>query len=59
MKELIKIIVGLLFIIIALFLLTYSSWLSAFVSLIQGGIIVMLFLVALGFILIGFTELKE
>jgi len=54
-----KIVIGLAFAVLGLMLLTYSSWLSATVALIKGGIVVAIILVGLGLIFLGLTELKE
>ena len=59
MNELIKVVTGLILLVIVLFLLTYQGWLKAFITLIQGGIISLLILIALGLILIGLSELKD
>ena len=59
MEGLLKIIIGLLVFILAVFSLTFVSWLNAFVNVIKGGIVILLFMVALGLILLGFSELKE
>jgi len=59
MNGLIKIVIGLLVLVLALYLLTFRSWLSAFITILQGGIIGLLILVTLALILLGFSELKE
>ncbi len=59
MKALLQILVGLVLIVGVLFLLTYSSWFWATVHLIQGGIVVLLFLIGIGLVLLGASELKE
>lgn len=59
MKVFIQVIVGLLFLIGALYLLTFSSWLWAAIRLIQGGVVVVLFLIGIGLVLLGASELKE
>ncbi len=59
MNGLIKIVIGLLVLILALYLLTFRSWLNAFTTIIRGGIIGLLILVTLALILLGFSELKE
>lgn len=59
MKGMIQIIIGLLLFVIVLLALTESSWLWATIQLIQGGIIILLFLIGLGLIIFGASELKE
>jgi len=59
MKGFMYIIIGLLLIVIAIFALTYSSWLWATIRLIQGGIIIALVLVGFGLIFLGGSELKN
>lgn len=58
-KEALQIIIGLLFLVGMLYLLTYSSWFWATIHLIQGGIIILLFFIGIGLVLLGASELKE
>jgi hypothetical protein len=58
MKSLIQIVVGLLLLVGLLYVLTYSSWLWATIRLVQGGLVVMVFFIALGLVLLGASELK-
>ena len=59
MKALMQMIVGLIFIVGVLYILTYSSWFWAAVRLIQGGLVLLVFLVGIGLVLLGASELKE
>ncbi len=59
MKALIEIVVGLLFLVVGVFLLTYKTLLMAFLTIVRGGIVSALFLLGLGIILLGISELKE
>ena len=59
MKARIEIVVGLLFLVVGVFLLTYKTWLMAFLTIVRGGIVSALFLLGLGIILLGISELKE
>jgi len=54
-----KIIVGLIFAILALMLVTYNSWLAATIVLVKGGIVLTIVLIGLVLIFLGITELKE
>lgn len=58
MKALVEIIVGLLFLVLGIFLLTYNAWFQAFVQLLQGGIIIVLLLLGIGILLLGLSDLK-
>lgn len=58
MKGFVQIVVGLLLFVIVAYILTYSTWLWATLELLQGGIVLLLFLIGLGFLLIGFSEVK-
>lgn len=53
-----KIIVGLIFLILALMLVTYNSWLLAVIALIKGGIVLIMVLIGLVLVFLGITELK-
>lgn len=59
MKAFVEIILGLLFLIVGIFLLTYKTWFQSFVVLVQGGVVVFVFLLGLGVLLLGLSELKE
>ena len=58
MKGIFQIILGLLFIVLALIALTYNSWLVATINLVQGGIVIFLILIGIVTILLGFAEVK-
>ncbi len=57
MKSLIEIVLGLMVLVAVIFLLTYSSWLTAFFVVLRGGVIALLFVLAIGLLLLGFSEL--
>ena len=57
MKGLIQILIGLVFIVVVLFSLTYTSWFWATIRLIQGGLVLLVFFIGLGLILLGASEL--
>ena len=59
MKGLLQMIIGLILIVGVLYILTYSSWFWATVRLVQGGIVLLLFLIGIGLVLLGASELKE
>ncbi len=59
MKAFVEIVIGLIFIVIGILLLTYQSWFKSFVVIVQGGIILVIFLLGLGVLLLGLSELKE
>ncbi len=59
MKGLIKIVVGLIIFVAIVYVLTYQNWLWATLKFLQGGVIVLLFLIGLGFVILGFSDLKE
>ncbi len=59
LKGLLSIIVGLLFWLALVYVLSYPAWLRAFVTLIQGGLVSLIFLVGVGFILFGVSQMRE
>lgn len=60
LKSLVKIIIGILLVIIALFVaIKYGSWGRATIDLIQGGIILTIIFVGLIFFMLGITDLKN
>ncbi len=59
LKGLLSIIVGLLFWLALVYVLTYPSWLRAFVTLIQGGLVSLIFLIGVGFLLFGVSQMRE
>ena len=59
MKGLMQMIIGLILIVGVLYILTYSGWFWATVRLVQGGIVLLLFLIGIGLVLLGASELKE
>ncbi len=58
MKGIIELIIALLLVVIIVYVLTFSSWLWATIRLIQGGIIILLALIALAVFFLGFSDLK-
>lgn len=59
MKFIFKIILGLVFIILGLMLLTYPSWLSATVDLIKAGVVILIILVGLVVTFMGVAEMRD
>ena len=59
MRAFIQMLVGLLLLVGVLFALTYSSWFWAAVRFVQGGLLIVLFLIGIGLVLLGASELKE
>jgi hypothetical protein len=59
MRAFIQMMAGLLFLVIVLFALTYSSWFWAAVRFVQGGLLILLFLIGIGLVLLGASELKD
>jgi len=59
LQQITKAIVGLVLVILGLLLLTYDSWYMALLTIIQGGVVLAIFLIGLGLILLGLMELKE
>ena len=58
MKGLIQVVVGLLLIVAVLYAMTYTSWFWAAVRLVQGGVVILVFLIGIGLILLGASEMK-
>jgi len=63
LKGLFKIIIGILFIIISLWVAVVNlfgwNWRSATLDLIKRGIIIAVIFIGLIFLILGFTDLKE
>ena len=59
MKGLVQLLIGLLFLVSVMWILTSSSWFWATIRLIQGGLVVLLFFIGIGLVLLGTSELKE
>jgi len=59
LQQITKAIVGLVLVILGLLLLTYDIWYMALLTLIQGGVVLTIFIVGLGLVLLGLMELKE
>jgi len=59
-KNLAKIIVGILLVIIALWIaINYSDWGKATIDLLQGGIILAIIFIGIIFFMLGITDLKN
>ncbi len=60
MKEYIKIVIGLLLILLAIYaVLSWNSWLRATIALLQGGIIGLVVLVGIALVVLGISDAKE
>ena len=59
LKGLLSIIVGLLFWLALVYVLAYPVWLRALVTLIQGGLVLLIFLIGVGFLLFGVSQMRE
>ncbi|MFH1209292.1 MAG: hypothetical protein V1663_00685 [archaeon] len=60
LKGLVKVILGVLLVIIALFVaIKYSGWGQATLNLIKGGIILTIIFVGLIFFMLGITDVKN
>lgn len=60
MKEYIKIIIGLLLILLAIYaVLSWNSWLRATIALLQGGIIGLVVLIGIALVVLGISDAKE
>lgn len=60
MREYIKIVIGLLLILIALYaLLSWNSWLRATIALLQGGVIGLVVLIGIALVVLGISDVKE
>ena len=59
-KNLFKIVLGILLIFVAIWLSSmYTSWGVAALSLIKGGIVVLVVLIGLMLLLVGFSDMKN
>jgi len=59
MRGLIQLLIGLLLIVGVLWVMTSSSWFWATIRFVQGGLVVLVFLIGIGLVLLGAGELKE
>lgn len=59
MRGLMQLLIGLLFIVGTLWILTYTSWFWATIRFVQGGLVILLFLIGVGLVLLGASELRE
>ena len=62
LKNLLKIILGLILIVLPIWLVTFDSlrgWGQAALDLIQGGIVIAIIMIGLVLLVLGFSELKE
>ena len=58
-NQLFKVVIGLILVLLAIWVVTYSSWLAAIITLIKGSIIVAVFFIGLALVLWGLVEMKE
>ena len=59
LNNLIKIIIGLILVIVAIwFSITFSDWGKALIDIIQGGIVMMVIFIGLILLMLGFSDLK-
>ena len=58
-KNLFKIVLGVVLIFLVLWLSYKTSWWTAALSLIKGGIVVLVVLIGLVLLLVGFSDLKN
>lgn len=58
-KNLFKIVLGIVLILVTLWLSYSNSWGTAAVELIKGGVVVMVILIGLMLLLVGFSDLKN
>lgn len=59
-KNLLKIIVGIILLIVAAWILiSFSTWTVATWRLIQGGIVLTIILIGIAFLILGFSDLKS
>ena len=59
LKNLFKMILGILFVIVAIWFSFGNSWGQAALSLIKGGIVLLVILIGFVLLLIGFSDLKN
>lgn len=59
MRGLLQLLMGLLFIVGTLWVLTYTNWFWATIHFVQGGLVLLLFLIGIGLVLLGASELRE
>jgi|GEM_PF-4927889 hypothetical protein len=59
MKALFEILIGLLLLVGVFYVMTFESWFWAAIRLVQGGLVLTVFLIAVGLVLLGASELKE
>jgi hypothetical protein len=58
-NQLFKVIIGLILILLAIWIITFSSWLAAIITLIKGSIIVAVFFIGLAIVIWGLIGIKE
>lgn len=58
MKSLAQVVVGLLVLVVFVYVLMVRSWLMAAVTLVKGGVVVVLFFLGVGLVLLGLSGLK-
>tara|TARA_Y100000310_G_scaffold342637_1_gene446716 strand:+ start:17377 stop:17562 length:186 start_codon:yes stop_codon:yes gene_type:complete len=58
-KEMFRVVIGLIFVIITLISLTNESWYLSVLTVIKGTLVIALFFIGIGLIFWGLSELKE